>query len=662
MHLLSITIPISEPIIIIALVLFIILIGPVIFERIRIPSIVGLLISGAIIGPNGISLLSPDLEFSLFGTIGLLYLMFLAGLEIDLVDFKVNKIKSGFIGLSTFIIPLLLGFVVCKYLLDYETLASWLIASMFSSHTLVSYPILGKLGIVNKSVVTIVVGATIIADILALVAMELVTNFALEGFEQKMLLILGFKFLVFFGVVFFIVPKISRIFLTKYEGDLGVQYIFVLFMLMFSSLIAFLLEIEPILGAFFSGLVLNRQIINTSPLYKRIEFIGNNLFIPFFLISIGMLANFKTYVDQPKQIFSLLVVIAVAFIGKYLVSLLSRIVLKTSKVESNLIFGLTVSRAASAIAIILVGYNIGMLDDTILNATVILILVTSIASSYITQKAGKDILLKENNTLSAEVKIHQKILVPMANPINMKSLLEFALLIKDIEDTSPVYPLTIFTNRENIREKIFENQKIVQKVIDSFHTDLVFETSSRIDSNVTDGIVRACKELLANSIIIGWNDHNTPFHILFGTVLNKLLKKTERMVIVVKESTLLKNTRAIYLFCPQNAEYEKGFLLWLDTIVFMAKKLQTIINVSCQSESTINQINIHAKKNNLSNYFKLASEEDIAVKKRYRSTDLLIFVHSRKDTISYDKHYETLTDKKNLLNKEINAIIIYPEQ
>ncbi len=656
--------PFDEPVIIITLVLIILLIGPVFFERVRIPSIIGLLISGAIIGPHGFNLVSPDLEFSLLGTMGLLYLMFLAGLEIDLIDFIENKLKSIFTGLATFIIPFILGYLVCRYLLNYEILASWLIAAMISSHTLISYPLLGRLGIINKPIVTITVGATIIADILALMGMEFITNFAGDGFVIDNLLIMGLHFITLFLVVFVGIPRLSRAFLTKFEGDLGVQYIFVLVVLFSSALVAYLLDIEPILGAFFSGLVLNRLIANSSPLYKRIEFIGNNLFIPFFLISIGMLANFKVYLVQPVQIIFLIALIITAFAGKYFAALLSGLFIKASKTETNLIFGLSVSRAASAIAIILIGFNMGIIPETVLNNTVILILVTSISSSYITQKAGRKLLFEEE-TISERKKVKQKILVPLANPINMENLLEFASLIKKEDDSVPVYPLTIFTDRSEVREKIDKNQQRIAQVIASLHSDVLFETSSRIDNNVTNGIVRAAEEVVATTIVMGWNKSKTPFHILFGNVLNHLLEKTERMVIVLKTPSSFRQVRKIHLLCPENAQYEKGFGLWIDTFAILIKNLQLKAVVDCSSTLTFEAINQYITRSGISKYFELNQHEirrHINENIRNSSAELLVFVHSRKKTISYNRVFEhIMNDAVDRFTKN-NVVIIYPEQ
>jgi len=659
------TLPFTEPVIIIALVLVILLIGPVFFERFRIPGLVGLLLSGALIGPHGFNLVPADLEFSLLGTIGLLYLMFLAGLEIDLIDFIGNKSKSIFIGLASFTIPFVLGYFVSTTLLNLSVYASFLIGSMLAAHTLISYPLLGRLGIVNKSIVTVIVGGTIIADILALISMQLITNFAENGFEPENLMLIVFHFLAFFFVVLMVIPRLSRVFLSKYEGDLGVQYIFVLVVLFVSAMFAHLLHIEPIIGAFFSGLVLNRQIMNSSPLYIRIEFIGNNLFIPFFLISIGMLANFKVFLTHPAEISLALILTVTAVFGKYLAAMISKWVLRISGPEKNLIFGLSVSRAASAIAIILVGFNMGIVNESVLNSTVLLILFTCILSSYITQYAGKKILISGNETLSRSTGIKQKFLVPVANPANMENLLEFAMLIKDNNDTVPVYPLTVFTRHDQVRDKITENKVEIEKVIQKLHTEVTYETLSRIDNNITDGIVRAADEVVATAIIMGWNNRNISFHILFGNVLDNLLEKTQRMMLVLKTPTSFREVKRISLFCPENAQFEKGFSLWLETMKTLAEQLQLKIKINCESGLTIDSIRKYIEKINASKFFDVQNGNMENLSNgiiKHSVSDLLIFVHSRKKAISHSRSFENLMNNSINIYKKNNVIIIYPEQ
>ena len=657
-------IPLEEPVVIIALILLILLIGPAFFERLRIPSIVGLLICGALIGPHGIKLLSPNLEFSLLGTMGLQYLMFLAGLEIDLLDFIENKLKSIFVGIASFLVPFAAGFLVFRMILNYDVHAAWLIAAMLSSHTLVSYPLLGKLGIVNKPIVTIIVGATIIADILALVTMELITNFAEAGFNYNELFALLLQFMIFLIVVLFLIPKLSRMFLSRYEGDPGVQYIFVLLMLFLASATAHFLQIEPILGAFFSGLILNRQILRTSALYKRIEFVGNNLFIPFFLISIGILANFRIYINHPAQIGILVILTATAFLGKYLAALLSRFFLRISWAETNLLFGLSTSRAASAIAIILIGFNMGIVPESILNSTVILILFSSIVSSYITQRSGSRFHIGANDTISRDKGYKQRILVPVANPANMAHLLEFSLLIKHNDPEVPVYPLTISTDNRNARREIEDSQDRVSRIIRSLHSETRFEVISRIDTNITNGIVRAADEVMATSLVVGWHMRTTPFSILFGDVLNNLLDKTNRMVIVLKTPSTIRDITRIYLFITDGAQYEQGFVQWLDIMEYLAMHLQIKISLSGGAD-TINAIRQQYDENSSDKYFEFTKTGGQGPAKgsiRKSTADLLIFVHARRNTISYNRHFEHFMNNHIGRFKTNNVIIIYPEQ
>ena len=661
----SFQIPFVEPVLIIALVLTIILIGPVVFERIRIPAIVGLLLSGALIGENGFSLVSNDLEFSLLGTMGLLYLMFLAGLEIDLIDFLDNKLKSIFIGIASFLVPFLLGFAITRYLLDYEIHASWLIGAMLASHTLVSYPLMGRLGIVDKSIVTIIVGATIIADVLALISMELIINFAGDGVMLDSMLHLGLSFAIFFGFVFFVIPRVSRFFLDKYEGDLSVQYLFVMVILFIAAVLAHLLDIEPILGAFFAGLMMNRQILNTSPLYKRIEFIGNTLFIPFFLISIGMLANFRVYIDDPNEIWQLLLLITIAILSKYLPALLSRGIFRLSVPETHLVFGLSVSRAASAVAIILIGFNMEVVSESVLNNTVILILVTSIVSSYVTQRSGKKLLITENDTVTNKKRIRQKLLVPVANPENMDHILEFAVLIKQDNDKIPIYPLTVFKKNDQVRKEIDENQERILKIIESLQTDISFETGSRIDKNISKGIVRAAEELVATGVIMGWNKPSVPFQTLTGDVLNSLLRRTNRMVLVLKTPTEFRKIRNIHLVCTEDAQFEEGFTLWMDTLHYMLKRMQLKAKVYCESGITADAILQYGNSGSTTKYFEM--KKDFSGKLReadisQSDAELLVFVHSRKQGLSYSRKFENfMNDSINSYNTN-NIIIIYPEQ
>jgi len=465
--------------------------------------------------------------------------------------------------------------------------------------------------------------------------------------------------------VLFLLPRISNFFLKRYEGELGVQYIFVLVVLFLASATAHFLDIEPILGAFFCGLTMNRQILRTSPLYKRIEFIGNNLFIPIFLISIGILANFRIYLDQPRLVIILFVLTITALAGKYLAALLSRIVLRTSGAETNLIFGLSVGRAASAIAIILIGFNMGLISSDILNITVILILFTSITSSYITQRSGRKILIRSNETLIKTVSSKQKLLVPLANPANMAHLLEFAALIREKGDDDPVYPLLVFQERDNDRNIIRQKQKQVKDIIESLDSSVKFQTGTRIDNNITDGIVRAADEMTATSIIMGWHTHTTPFNKLFGDILDYLLLKTNRMVTVLKTPSTIRDIKKVLLFVTADAHFEHGFNQWMDVMAILAKNLQIKIRISSGSQQTMEAIKEYYEDNKLTKYFEYKEMTVQKPKTMFRKTpavDLLVFVHARRASASYNRQFEHLMSNCMARFKTKNIIIIYPEQ
>ncbi len=635
-----------------------------VFERLRIPAIVGLLISGALIGPNGFNLLSPDLEFSILGTIGLQYLMFLAGLEIDLIDFIGNKKKSIFFGVVSFTLPFLLGYVICFYILGFGIIASLLISSMLSSHTLISYPIISRMGIVTWPIITILIGGTIIADVLALMSMEVITEVGGSYFHINHLLQLIINFLLLFGFIFLIIPKITRWFFNYYDGDLNMQYIFVLAVLFLCTVVAELLDIEPIIGAFFCGIILNKFVIRSSALFKRIEFIGNSLFIPIFLISVGILANFAVYFADPYLIITLVALIITALAGKYLAVKISSLTFKFSGVENNLIFGLSVSRAASAIAIILIGFNLGVLDEIMINHTVILILVTSIISSYFTQNSAREIVVSEKNqTMKKEDK--EVILVPVANPDNISNLLDFSLLVKNADNNVPIYPLSVFTGKDQSQKDIGKSKERIQKAVDMLHSDTKFEIASRLDTTVTNGISRASKELMSSVMVIGWNEKSTTIEVLFGTILKKLLKKTDKMIFVVKTPTSsLHNMQNLYLFAPEFAQHETGFVRWVDKIILLTQqfKCKATILANEQTLMSIKAVVSGTGKKYIGKTHILDHQNPESVMIKPGQNDLLVFVNSRKGSISYDKNYDKMVNKLSKRYCSFNLLYIYPEQ
>ncbi len=660
----SITLPLQEPILIITMLILVIFLSPLLLERIKIPSIAGLLIFGMLIGSNGFSIIPSNLEFSLFSTTGLLYLMFLAGLEIDLIDFIENKGKSLALGLLSFIFPFVLGFAVSYYLLDLQFLPSMLLASMLSSHTLIAYPIASKMGIITTTIVTIIIGGTIIADVFALVALQFISDYASGLFNAEGMIRMFGNFILFGLIIFIIIPTIAKWFFKYFDGDLIIQYLFVLTLLFISATSAELLHIEPIIGAFFCGLVLNRYIINGSPLYQRIEFIGNSLFIPVFLISVGILVNPGYYFNHPSSLIPLSILLIVAVFSKYLAAMATQYVFKMPAYEGRLIFGLTTARAASAIAIVLVGYQLGLFTEVIINHTVVLILVTSILSTYITQHNANKVADFEAST-SKLIKKDEVIVVPVSNPNNMPTLFRFASLIRQAEVEKSVYAVSVLANKPTVQQQIARNKVVFKKVVEKLHLDISFKMISRIDSTITNGLSKAMKELAASIMILGWHEKTTPFDVLFGDIIGHVLNKTTKMVWVVKTPGIqFNNASNIHLLMPDNADFEIGYPQIIDKLELLSKTLKDKIIVH-STENMIQRLEKDLKKT-LKGYYQ-KSVVHCFNKHEYNlikpaESDLIVVISSRKNSLSYNKNYEKFTT--NLVKKQakLNIVFVYPEQ
>lgn len=660
----SISLPLHEPVLIITVLILVILISPLLLERIKIPSIAGLLIFGMLIGSNGFNLIPNSLELSLFSTTGLLYLMFLAGLEIDLIDFIENKGKSLALGLLSFLFPFILGFVVSFYLLQLGFLPSLLMASMLSSHTLIAYPIASKMGIISTTIVTIIIGGTIIADVFALVTLQFISDYAAGLFNTAGMLHMMGNFTVFGLIVFLAIPWIAKRFFTYFDGDLIIQYLFVLGLLFISAASAELLHIEPIIGAFFCGLVLNRNIIHGSPLYQRIEFIGNSLFIPVFLISVGLLVNPGFYFSNPATLVPLFMLIIVAVAGKYLAAVVTQYSFRLPAYEGRLIFGLTTARAASAIAIVLVGYQLELFNEVIINHTVVLILATSILSTYITQHNAKKVADAEAETPKEALK-SEIMMVPVSNPANMPTLLRFASLLKQTDEKQSVYALSVLANIPTVQQQIARNKVIFKKVVDDLHTDVSFKMITRIDSTITNGVSKAMKELSASIMILGWHEKTTPFDVLFGNIIGHVLTRTTKMVWVIKTPGIrFNNASNIHLFLPENADYELGFGQALEKIEQLSRTLKDKI-IFHSTDTMISRLEKGLKKS-LKGYYQ-ESVVHCFNKQEYElvdpsESDLFLVISSRKNGLSYNKAYDKFVTHLVKKQNQLNIVFIYPEQ
>ncbi|PSR53762.1 sodium:proton antiporter [Adhaeribacter arboris] len=662
--------PLTNPVLVFSLILFIILLAPLLLSRIKVPGIIGLIICGVLIGPHGLNFLTRNSAVELFSTIGLLYIMFIAGLELDLNEFKKNKYKSLLFGFFTFIIPLAIGFPVCHYILQYNATASFLTASMFATHTLVAYPIMGKYGISKNQAVAITVGGTILTDTAVLVILAVIMGSKQGGLTEAFWIRLASSLAIFSAIMFLVIPRVAKWFFSKLESEKTSHYIFVLSVVFFSAFLAEVAGVEPIIGAFVAGLALNPLIPHSSALMNRIEFIGNAIFIPFFLISVGMLVNVRVIMNGPTALIVAFTLTIVAISGKWLAAFFTQLVCRYNKSQRNLIFGLSSAHAAATLAVILVGFNAKILDENILNGTIILILATCVISSFVSESAAKQTIVEaEEGSLVMPVQENlrtEHLLLPITNLTTLERMLEFTLLLKDKSSPHPITVLSVVPNNTEAEQNLAKAKKELEatvKIAAAHETDV--QVMATIDYNIAQGIARISREIMADSIIVSWPKRATILERYIGDKTETILNKTNKNIFICHFETPLISQKRIRIIGLPLAELEVGFPVWLSKIFKLAVELSLPVGCYCnhKTREAISYIASQTSAGMPLEFFNFTNWEDLwSLTQNFQSQDLLVFAAARKESISYRKVVDTIPNKLKKDFPDFSKIIIYPER
>ncbi len=674
---LDFTLPLTNPVIIFSLVLFIILFAPILLSKIKVPHIIGLIVAGVIIGPYGLNLLKRDMSIVLFGTVGLLYIMFLAGLEIDLAEFKKNKKKILVFGGITFFLPLISGTIACYYLLGYSFLSSLLLASMFSTHTLVAYPIASKYGIIRNRAVAMVVGGTMITDTAALLLLATISGMAQGQVSSAFWVQLGISSLVFVCIVFFVFPLIARWFFKQFNDSVS-QYIFVLGMVFLASFLAEAAGIEAIIGAFFAGLVLNRFVPHSSALMNRINFVGNAIFIPFFLISVGMLVDLKVLVNGWGAAKVAAVIIVIALAAKYLAAWLTQKLFHLKPAEGKLIFGLSTSHAAATLAIILVGYNIvigetatgepiRLLNEDVLNGTILLILISCGVGSFVTEKAAKTLALEEESNFSSDqaTQDDKKILINLGYADIAPALIDFGTMLQPAKSKSPLYGLHIVDDANEAENAAGKGRKILDMAVShAAAAENTLVPLLRFDSSISNGIMYSIKEQQISDIVIGMHQA-TDEKIFFGEITENIVKRIFETIYIYKPAQPLNTLKRMVIVIPTNAETEPGFAHWVHKLWDVAKEAGMKI-LLYGHPSTLQAVEIVAARHNdtlKASCHPFHKWDDFLIfAKELTTNDLFIIISARKGSYSYINHLNKLPYYLVNYFEKYSYIILYPEQ
>lgn len=673
-NIIEITFPLANPVLKFLLILVIILFAPIILNKIKIPPLLGLIIAGAVIGPNGFHLMDRDSSIILSGTAGLLYIMFLAGLEIDLADFKKNSKKSIVFGLYTFVIPMVLGILGGKYLLGFSNPTSVLLASMFASHTLIAYPLVSKLGVSKNRAVNITVGGTMITDTLALLVLAIIVGMSEGTVGPEFWLKLSISVVLSGAIIIFVFPVIARWFFKKYDDNVS-QYIFVLVMVFLGAVLAELAGIEAIIGAFLAGLSLNRLIPRTSALMNRVEFVGNAIFIPFFLIGVGMLIDYQVFFADFETIKVALIMTVTATLAKFIAAWLTQKTFRFSVDERRLIFGLSNAQAAATLAAVLVGYNIiigqaadgepiRLLNESVLNGTILMILITCTIASFVAQKGAKNIAMAESAEDENELNIQEKILIPISNIETTDELISLSITIKSLKNTQGLYALKIIDNNTKEEEADKKAREVLYKAsITASATDNHLNELLRYDSNIVNGISSVVKEQGITDLILGLHAKKDISDTFLGDLTENLLSQCDTTTLIYKSSQPLTTIKRHLIIVPEKAERELGFAFWLIKLWNIARNtgIKLVFYSNPETQNYIKEIQANHPVN--SSFVSFSDWNDFLILSRdVQKNDNLIIVLSRENHLSYNKYMKQIPTYLNKYFSGNSFILIYPRQ
>ena len=667
--------PLTDPVLKFLLILVIILSAPLLLNKLKIPHLLGLIIAGAIIGPNGLNLVLRDSSIILSGTAGLLYIIFLAGLEIDMGDFKKNSGRSFVFGMYTFLIPMALGIVAGLYVLHFSMETSILLASMFASHTLIAYPIISKLGITKDKSVTITVGGTMITDMLALLVLTVIVGMATGVIGEHFWTRLSISIVIFVLFVVIAFPIAGRWFFKHVQDSIS-QYIFVLVMVFLGAYLAELAGIESIIGSFLAGLSLNRLIPRSSPLMHRVEFIGNSIFIPFFLIGVGMLIDYRAFFTSFDTIKVGIVMIIVATIAKYAAAWLTQKTFRMSVDQRRIIFGLSNAQAAATLAAVMVGYNvilgqttegepIRLLNESVLNGTILMILVTCTMASFSAQRGAHNLAATASSETDETGDHKERILIPLSNEDTAEEFVNLSLATKSKKNTHHLYALNILDNKvSGDDQQLKKSRRLLENAaLTAAATDTHLQELQRYDLNVTNAILSVILEHRITDLVLGLHKEKGIPSSFLGRITEGILDYSDVTTLIYKPAQPLSTMKRHLVVIPVQAEKEAGFPQWV------ARVLNVIQNTGAKaifygSSDTLGRLKtLLGKRGGEMEFTEFSDWEDFLIVFRdVHKDDNLWIVMSRHNGISFNPSMNRIPGYLNKYFQQNSFILVYPLQ
>jgi len=655
---------VTQPVSIFFIVLVIILLAPLLLNRLKIPHIIGMIVAGVAVGPYGFNVLSDDSSFAIFGQVGLLYLMFLAGLEIDMFHLRLNLRRGLLFGVLTLVVPLLIGVAVSMLVMHLNVITSLLLGAMYAAHTLISYPVAARFGITKAPAVLIGVVGTIIAVAGSLLVIATAVDIHREGYFNAMAIAwLIIKMAVWAGAVVYLYPRATRWFFKTYN-DRVTQYVFVLAMVFLAAWTAQLIGVEAVLGSFLAGIVLNRYVPHGSPLMTSIEFVGNALFIPYFLIGVGMMINLRV-VLEPDTLAAAGIMLAVALGSKWIPAFVVQKANGFDPCSRKVMFGLTAAHTAVALAVVSLGYRLGILSVVMLNATIVVILVTCAVAPIITAAGAsrlkismldKDDMIRHTRTNNS--------LIAVDNPLTAASLVDLGLLMRNDRGRHSFYAIHV-RNENSTRAKAVSAASLDAALTTAAAANVRMEQIERYDLNTVTGILNAISERDITEVILGMHRRTTVIDTFFGSKVEQLLRSTNRMLIISRCYIPLSTVTRIVVAVPRDAQYETGFSRWVRAVARLTRQIGCRVIFCCHSDvQPLVRGVIYQENYGIRCEFRTIDSLDsmILLAGRILDDDLFVVISARPHSVS---HTEEVTEMPSLLQRSFsrnNIIVIFPEQ
>lgn len=660
---------ITAPVPIFLTVMAIILLTPLVLSRLRIPQVIGLIIAGVAVGPYGLNLLARDMSFEVFGQVGILYLMFLAGIEIDMYHLRKNLRKGMTFGAFTFIIPLVLGALTAMAALRMHLLEATLLASMFAAHTLIAYPIVTRFGVTKSPAVIIAIAGTIMTVLGSLIVLAGVLGVYRDGSISSLLPILIYLALYCIGITY-LYPRISRYFFKHYNDGIS-QFIYVMVAVFGAAALASFIGIEGVFGAFFAGLVLNRFIPARSTLMGRLEFVGNALFIPYFLIGVGMLIDLRVVLDGWGTLYTAAVMSAVAMASKWLAALVTQKVYRLTPVDRSMMYQLSNAHTAVALAVVMIGYEMHLFDVQVLNGTVVMILVTCTVSSFGTERAASRLKVQmleqeDEENSKDDSTAHPRTLVAISNPLTAPGIVDLALSMRfpDSSVAGDLYALHVRSDNSASARAIGRNSlDVAERAAAAVETTLT--PIERFDLNFITGVLNTMEERDITELIVGLHRRTRIIDSFLGEKVEQLLRSTNRMIVMSRCFIPLNTVTRLLVAVPKKAQFETGFRRWVQAVGNLCRQIGCRVEFWCE-ESTAPLIRTVIKQSNLGiriSFAEVNSYDDFVVKSaEVNDDDLLIIVSARRSSVSFDGDMDAVPEYLQKYFANTNLIVLYPGQ